>query len=567
MKAILKNYYFIKIALIKKKFPFIIVLLLLLFYGINNYIWLGLNKLPSTTDQASHLLSNLRYLEILSKPSRDMFIRLLKVDTFYPPFFPLCAAIVNLIFGHSATISIMTNMIFAAVLFFSVYYIGRKLVDEKLGLFAVFIVSMYPYIFGLSKMFLLEFALTSMVCFSFCCLLYTDNFNYRGYSALFGISLGIGMLTKPTFIFFLIGPLIIAIISIFWNYKLISIRRRAKLNLGIAFIISIIIGGSWYFPRLSDQWYQHICSKWSSFLGPLKISTSVIYYFKLLILDQIAPFFAFLFLAGLILLLKDRRRLRSLLVLLWWIIVPYAIFILINVRFMYYTVPNLPAIALISSGGILSIQNRYIKRCLIYIIVIWALIQYTIISYTAPTSVKIRVSFPTSVKIRDSFFSEKTSYEPSQPCHILPIADCFYHFPRKGDWKLDDVMRIIEKNNPNHINFSIGVTDAFLDSKNVNWFDPRPSALSTSWHDNFLVTNNATVEYFVKVKKLPHTVISLTYAKEDWMGSPLLDFIISVKDLKDIAPAIARYYEIILHTTVPDGSPIYVYKKQDMRNH
>lgn len=553
------------ISFLKKYYSLLIILLLLVFFGINNYIWLRLNKLPPTSDQAFHLLSNLKYLEILTKPSWDIFARLFQVDTFYPPFFPFCAAILNLIFGHSITSSIMTNMIFAIVLFFSIYYIGRKWEDKNTGLFAVFIVSMYPYIFGLSKTFLLEFALTALVCFSFCCLLYTDNFSRKGYSALFGISLGLGMLTKPTFIFFLIGPLIITIIRPFWNYKISLPQRKTILNLGIVFIIFVIITGSWYFQNFSNLW-QRMSIK-GNFFGPLRILTSSVYYFKLLIFDQIAPFFTFLFFTGLILLLKDKYKFKSLLTLLLWIIVPYMLFILMNVRFMSYTVPNLPAVALISSWGILKIQNRYIKRCLVYIVIIWALIQYNIISYTTPTSVKIRVSFPTSVKIRNSFFSEKTSFDFSQPCHILPIVEFFYHFPRKGDWKLDEIIRVIDENNPGHRNLSIGVTDADIGGRKVGWFDPDPRVLATSWQDNLLVVNHSAVEYFIKVKKLPYKIVGLMNAGEHWMNSPLLDFIISIKEMKVIAPTIARYYALILQTAVPDGSPIYVYEKRDLREY
>ena len=549
---------------IKKKSPLFIILLLLLFYGINNYIWLRFNQFPPNTDQAGHLLSNLRYLDILTKPSWNILSRLLKVDNFYPPFFPFCAAIVNIVFGHSAVISTMTNMIFAAILFISVYAIGLKYMNKSVGLFAVFIVSMYPYVFGLSRMFFLEFALTAVVCFCFCCLFHADNFQHRGYSILFGLAFGVGMLTKSTFIFFLIGPLIITIGNIFFNRSSKDKLKKVLINLGMAFIISCIIGGSWYVSKLYDVVHKHCEYIRSPFFGPLNMPKSIIYYLNVLVLDQVAPFFIFVFMAGLVLLLKDKEKLKFLFVLLLWIVTPFIIFILLNVRFMYYTVPNLPAVALISSAGILKIQRRQLKIFLVSAIVIVAIIQYYVISYTTPSSVKIRVSVPTSIEIRPSFLSEDVSFRFSSPCHIFPIGDSFYHFPRRGDWKLNDIIRIIEKNNSNHKSLSIGVTDALIKGKRVSWLNQDSNELVTSWHDNFLIANKAAVEYAVRVRKLPYTVISLINTEEYWTSYPILDFIISVKKIEEIAPKVARYYECILQNTLPDGSLLYVYKKYEL---
>ncbi|MBM3251391.1 MAG: phospholipid carrier-dependent glycosyltransferase [Candidatus Omnitrophica bacterium] len=561
MEANLKNSYSIIRNFLKEKYPLFIIILLLFFYGINNYIWLMLNKLPPTTDQTFHLLNNLKYLDILTNPSWDIFARLRRVHTFYPPFFTFCVAIVNLAFGHSVTTSIMTNMFFAAILFFSIYYIGRKWEDEKTGLFAVFIVSMYPYVFGLSRVFFLEFALTALVCFSFCCLIYTDNFNHRIYSVLFGISVGIGMLIKQAFIFFLAGPLILTLINILWNHKIASIRRKVILNLGIAFITPLVIAGDWYFHHGLETWHSY-CRLDKFFNGP-QLFYSISYYFHLLVLDQIGPFFAILSLLGLIYLLKKNQKLQ-LLDLLLWFIVPYIFLLLLNIRYMYYTVPNLPAVALISSLGISGIKNRYTKRVLLFLVIIWAMVQYFVISYTSPDSTKLRVSFPTTVKIRNCFLGPETWFEFSQPCHILPIADFFYHFPRGGDWNLDGMIWAIERNNRDHRKSIIGVTDGLLHEKKVSWFDPDPRQLEASWRDNFLVVNNYAIEYYVRSKKLPYEVIGLTSSEIDWMNLPLLDFIVSVKEIEVIAPLIAQYYEMIFKAIVPDGSPVFVYKK--MRN-
>jgi len=552
----------IKKVFVGKRSCLFVLFLLLLFYGINNFIWLKSDYLPPTSDEAFHLLSSLKYSNILTSPSPDIFQRLLDVDKMYPPFFTFCAALMSLMTGHSVIALVMTNMVFAAALFFSVYFIGRKYEDKYAGLFSAFILSMYPYVFGLSRTFLLDFALLAMVGFSLCCLVYSDNLRRSGYSALFGVSLGIGILTKQTFVIFLVAPLAMAVINIVFNREFIHLRKKSAFNLGVALVLAAIIAGIWHLPKLFElqaAWNKYQYAKTHIF-GPSTILSSVAYYVKLLTLDQIAPFFALLFLTGSVFLLKNKAKLFF--TLLLWSILPYALFIFAGIKYMTDTVPALLPIAMISGAGILKIKNQFLKRSVILLTFVLALIQYGIISYTAPAETKMRVSFPTSIKIRDSFFKRQTSFDFSQSCHILPIGEFFYHFPRKGEWRLEEIIEAIEQSNPGSKYSEIGVTDAAIECEKVTWFDPDPGTLGDFWHDNFIVTNSSAVEYFVSAARLPYNVISLLYSNKDWMYSAKLDFIISVKSLEYIAPNIAGGYSLILKTAVPDGSPVYVYKKR-----
>jgi len=212
---------------LKNNSPFLIIFLLLFFYGVSNYVWLSDHQLPSCFDEAYHLVSSLKYVDILQQPSKDMFLSLLRVDDRRPPFFHFCLAISSIIWNKSKAPSIiMTNIFFAGILFFSIYYIGQKMQDKNTGLLAVFIVSMYPYIFGLSRMSLPNFASVAMTCLSLWCLICTDRFTRLYPSILLGLFLGLGSLTRLTFIFFVIGPLIITAIIALFDKNLVSERKK-----------------------------------------------------------------------------------------------------------------------------------------------------------------------------------------------------------------------------------------------------------------------------------------------------------------------------------------------------
>jgi len=535
--------------LLKNNYSFILIFLLLIFYGINNYIWLSDHQLPSCFDEAYHLVSSLKYVDILRHPSKDMFSSLLKVDDRRPPFFHFCMAVSNIIWGKSKASSvIMTNIFFAGILFLSVYHIGKNMEDKKTGLLAVFIVAMYPYIFGLSRMSLPNFASIAVICLSLWCIICTDSFTRLFPSILLGLFIGLGSLTRLTFIFFVIGPLIIIAIIALFDKNLAFERKKIILNLALIIIVAVAIGGIWYFPRLPfliKTYFKVGYHLTPPIFPPLFSFPSYIYYFRSLINGQISLFFAFIFLIALVRILKSRReRLKPL--LFSWIIIAYIIFTLIKTKDFKNTSAYLPAFALITSIGIMKFRTQWLKKILVYVIILGGLFQYFIISFTEPSLTNIRLSF----------FNGKIVEGLIIPSYLYPLSEVNFHYPRKGDWRLDDVIAVIKQNSFDKKNITIGVTDAYIDIK-TDWFDPLRIDSS---HENFITTNVDALEYFLRTNRLFYNVISLSYWNEDWRRKPLLDFIISVKEIENLAPLISQQYKLIFQTAVPDRSPIYVYK-------
>ncbi|MFQ5886308.1 MAG: glycosyltransferase family 39 protein, partial [Anaerolineae bacterium] len=105
-------------------------------------------------------------------------------------------------------VALMGNMLYLFVLLFSVYGIGRKMYGRGVGLLAAFAVSTYPILFNLSRTAYPDFALTAMVALSISLLTRADGFRNRTYSLLWGLSLGLGLLTKWPFLAFVGGPAI-----------------------------------------------------------------------------------------------------------------------------------------------------------------------------------------------------------------------------------------------------------------------------------------------------------------------------------------------------------------------
>lgn len=223
-----------------------------LFHAVNNGLWQSTNVIILGSDRPGHLLQSLTYYQALRPLSLDSISQIITYHTFYPPLFHLSAALFYSLFGLSADVAAMANLVYMAVLLFAVYGIGKRMFSAKVSLLAAFLVSMLPIVFCLSRYTYVEYALMSMVAFSVYLLIRTDDFQNKTYSVLFGLSVGLGMLTKWVFIFFLAGPLVyVSIKALLWQrprWKL----GRAKVNWRLL-LISAAIGSlvSLFFSKLS----------------------------------------------------------------------------------------------------------------------------------------------------------------------------------------------------------------------------------------------------------------------------------------------------------------------------
>lgn len=144
--------------------------------------------------------------------------------SYYPPFFMLFPIPFLWLFGETLNVAIMSNIVYFSILIFSVYGIGRHVHSKKAGLLAAFIVSMFPSIYGFSRMFWMDFPLTSVVALSIFLLLKTELFTSRKYSILLGVVTGVGMLVKWTFVAYLLPPLIALLLNHWSNKKKLRLQ-------------------------------------------------------------------------------------------------------------------------------------------------------------------------------------------------------------------------------------------------------------------------------------------------------------------------------------------------------
>jgi 4-amino-4-deoxy-L-arabinose transferase-like glycosyltransferase len=233
--------------------PWLLVGGWVLFHAANNWIWLVQNVTWTGWDKARHLAWSLQYSHLLGQLSIRSLFQVMVGDSIRPPFFAASASVMYALFGRTADVATMVNVIYMTIALAATYGIGRRWGGRWLGLVSVALLSIFPMFYAMSRYFYLEFALAAMVTLNVYLLLATEGFRRRGVSLLFGLSLGLGLLTKRTSAVFLIGPVIAVVLAsslipTAWQ----RLKQRPKLhgrNALVALLGGLALSALWYLPN------------------------------------------------------------------------------------------------------------------------------------------------------------------------------------------------------------------------------------------------------------------------------------------------------------------------------
>lgn len=270
-----------------------------------NFTWLSINSLPPAWDQANHLLSALRYHDVLAAcfpGHRDVLRELagcIRTMTYvdqsaYAPLLPFTAGMLSFISGGSLRALTMTNMVFMAVLIGSMYWLGRVLHSRTAGVLASVLVCSYPLVFIAAREFMIETALLSLTATSVVALLLSDRFTQRSGAVLFGIAAGLALLAKFTFVIFIAGPLVFELGRLAWDTARGTISRdqakQAMVWAVIGGVLALSLASLWYLPNRASfvstlQWIMSL----ESIPEPVFSVRSFLYYPRVLWWEQLSP--------------------------------------------------------------------------------------------------------------------------------------------------------------------------------------------------------------------------------------------------------------------------------------
>ena len=353
-------------------------------------VWTLRDRTPPAWDPSDHARFAYDYYRLLARADFAGFAaEFFKSHHYYAPLVHLVSAAVFLIFGASKLAAIGVNLVSLAALLWSTAWISRRLYakpgDPAVGLSVLpaLLVSCYHFSAWLLHDAFLDFPLTAMATIVFALLIRAEDFRERRHAIAFGIAAGIGMLAKQTFAFFFILPGLLVVIRV-----LRTRDKRAILNLALAVVILLGIAAIWYGPHLSDVieiYRENQRAAVNENEAPLFSFDSNFFYIHALISMQMQLPLALLFVAGLGYSFVRCRKESVMLYL--WLIGGLAAFALVANKDVRYTVPVLPAAAILSTCWLRELPSRInagprlkklvsLKLALGAIITAWAFVSF-----------------------------------------------------------------------------------------------------------------------------------------------------------------------------------------------
>lgn len=372
----------------------IALVLILFFHLLNNYIWLMIDRTYLTFDSHWHFILSQRIFKALRSgifPSLHYILNNFVEHRWHGVLAGYVSAPFYFLFGSTQDSGVMINAcIFFSILIFATYGICLRLGYAAAGVLAAFTLSMYPLIFNHLRVYLLDLPLTAMVTLSLYFLICANNFADIKYTTLFAVSAGLGMLTKFNFLGFIAAP--------FMSVMYKAVRMRRKMNILLVIFIVAIFCFPFYFIKFKEviarvyepswlysaKYYSYnpeylLIKRW--FLNGIEY---FIWYMRELTNNSVGLIFLIMFTIGAVISCRMRFKHKGL--LFQWLLFPiiFLAFLFHKPEIDRYSMPMLPAMAIMTGIGICNIKLRKLKVASAVLILSYGFFQYFTVSYKNP---------------------------------------------------------------------------------------------------------------------------------------------------------------------------------------
>jgi hypothetical protein len=210
-----------------------------LFIGITGW-WLTQDHTIPIWDAGLHLGY---VLDVHSSLSRGDLGTALTLTAPYPPFAYLVGSLGLAIGGIGVAPPIVAeNLFFVSLLALGCYQVGRLAFGPLAGLLSVVFALGTPLIIAQFHIFMTDAPETAMVAVSIWLIIATEGFSRLRGSALAGLAVGVGMLTKEPFAIFVVGVV---------GVTAVRGGRQAWRGMAIFAVVALVIALPWYIHEYS----------------------------------------------------------------------------------------------------------------------------------------------------------------------------------------------------------------------------------------------------------------------------------------------------------------------------
>jgi 4-amino-4-deoxy-L-arabinose transferase-like glycosyltransferase len=398
-----------------------------------NVWWRLLETRPPHWDMGHHLSNSIVYLHDFSAGQIVSFV---EAFHFYPPLVYWVTDIFYAVLGRQAMwVAVLSNIVWLGVLVFSIFAVGRLLWSVRVGWLSVIFVVSSPMIVSASKEYMLDLPITAVAALGLYLLIRADGFSSRRFSLFLGAVCGCGMLVKWTLPLVLALPLVHAFATALSAARLRRDYDRL-LNVAWAAAAAFVIAGPWYvhnFSKVAGASLYYSGPE-GALRGDPRVATpaSALSYLWTLVDAQLYVIPVLLLLAGIVSCFRKHELVRRNLYPILMAVGTYVTFSLLRHKDPRYTLPMLPALAIVATSWIeyLSVRAR-------------AWITAAFASYAAIAF--LAISFGTSLLPRSVIVDvPDTSFGPSG---LTLFAQSGYIIgpPTHEDWHQADVFAALAR--------------------------------------------------------------------------------------------------------------------------
>ena len=266
----------------KYSVPLLLVLLCIFHLAMNIYYW-SHEDIPPSYDCAYHLEISMEMANIIKHPTSTFISDIFDTTPYYPPLPYIVTALFLTFFGVSPDVAYFSLMVWFFLIIFSTYISGKVLFNNKwAGVIGALIISFYPIVFGLTRLYYPDLSVLATVSLTFACFLKSNLFTNRKWTILFGISAGLAQTAKWTAIFFWLGAFTAYIIP----KLLISSENNEKDSINYKIINRFFAGYIIIFVIFAYilNYIFNLMGLFSSYIPKLIIAAFIYHIFILVIL-------------------------------------------------------------------------------------------------------------------------------------------------------------------------------------------------------------------------------------------------------------------------------------------
>jgi hypothetical protein len=338
-------------------------------------VWQAIDRHPPEWDHANHLERAVLCARDLAAGDVSAVIAR---SSFYPPIVPCLSGVLARVLPSDLLAAQVVMLAFLALGMATIYRIGRERVSGPTGVLAAVVFGSAPFVVFNTVRIQLDLPLAATVALGVWLTLRTEGFTRRGWSLALGAIVGLGLLIKPPFPIYLV-PVVL--------WALVTGRGRGRVaNVALAALVTLGVSIMWYGPRLmglpaqiANRSFKQAAE--SGHPDPLSWTALSIYPVTLPMFFGAAA--SVLLAVGLVVAVRRRAWLE-----VGSVLVPFAMFLLIQNKNARYTMPILPMAAIVAAMALTALRPRWRAVATAFTLLV-AAVQVSATAFALPASVSI----------------------------------------------------------------------------------------------------------------------------------------------------------------------------------